>query len=43
MLKTPRARGLKICVGHQYRDFRLSRMMKQLNDDGAVVTIMRVL
>jgi UDP-N-acetyl-2-amino-2-deoxyglucuronate dehydrogenase len=43
MLEVAAARARKLCVGHQYRTFRSSRVMKQLIDDGSIGDVMRVL
>jgi predicted dehydrogenase len=43
MVAAARARGLKICVGYQYRTYRTFRAMKELIDDGTLGHIQRVL
>jgi len=43
MIAKAKSRNLKICVGHQYRTHRSSKVMKQLIDNGNIGKIMRVL
>ena len=43
MLGEARARGLKICVGHQYRLHRSPQLMKRVIDSGELGRIMQVL
>ena len=43
MIASAQAKNLKICVGHQYRTHRSSRVLKELIESGAIGKIMRVL
>jgi predicted dehydrogenase len=43
MVEVAKAKNLKLCVGHQYRTFRSSRVMKHLIETGAIGNVMRVL
>ncbi|MCZ6677634.1 MAG: Gfo/Idh/MocA family oxidoreductase [Candidatus Poribacteria bacterium] len=43
MIETAKAKGLKLCVGHQYRTYRTPQTMKHLIETGAIGKIMRVL
>lgn len=43
MIDAARHRGLKLCVGHQYRTFRSSRVLRHLMDRVALGRIHRVL
>ena len=43
LLDMARSRNRKICVGHQYRTYRLSQTMKSLIDSGVIGRVMRVL
>ena len=43
MLKAAHERGLKICVGHQYRTYQVSQRMKHLIDTGTIGNLQRLL
>lgn len=43
MVEAAAANNLKLCVGHEYRTFRSSQVMKHLIETGAIGNVMRVL